>query len=263
LFNKSLNRMLIAAILISSHAFAQQSGPLKVIVGDPIVNGARLRPYQNQWRMSVVKADGSVIQDAGNWTDELKVVQIDGKFALQRTQLATFKKRTGEVAATTRTVNVFECKTLAPLLRAFERHLSGGGDSSVSIKFGAGSIRLERVEDGKAEISDLPATTAFDFYGGIYALLWASMPLKEGFSVTYPSYAYAEQEHPEKVSWVIATVTGLENVDAGSKGRVKAWVVESDTDIGKLKYWVGQKPPYIIPMDYRQKDGTLWMLKMI
>jgi hypothetical protein len=261
LFNKSLNRMLIAAILISSHAFAQQSGPLKVTVGDPIVNGARLRPYQNQWRMSVVKADGSVIQDAGNWTDELKVVQIDGKFALQRTQLATFKKRTGEVAATTRTVNVFECKTLAPLLRAFERHLSGGGDSSVSIKFGAGSIRLERVEDGKAEISDLPATTAFDFYGGIYALLWASMPLKEGFSVTYPSYA--EQEHPEKVSWVIATVTGLESVDAGSKGRVKAWVVESDTDIGKLKYWVGQKPPYIIRMDYRQKDGTLWMLKMI
>jgi len=87
------------------------------------------------------------------------------------------------------------------------------------------------------------------------------MPLSHRFSVTYPSYG--ENEHPEKVSWVTATVTRSETVDAGTKGRVKAWVIESDTDIGKLKYWVSRKSPYIIRMDYTQKDGTIWMLKMI
>ena len=261
MINKWLAQLSIPVVIFCAYAFTQEAAPLKVAVGDPIVNGARLQPYENQWSMSMVKPDGTVIADAGNWKDELKAVQIDGKVALQRTQQATFKNRKGEVAATTKTVNVFDARTMAPVSRAFEKHLDGGSDSSLSIRFSPDSLRLERVDGGKAEVKNLPTTMAFDFYGGIYAVLWAAMPLKQGFSVTYPSYG--EDEHPEKVSWVVATVTASEALDAGSKGRVKAWVVESDTDIGKLKYWVSPESPYILRMDYRQQDGTLWVLKMI
>jgi len=42
----------------------------------------------------------------------------------------------------------------------------------------------------------------------------------------------------------------------------RAGVVESDTDVGKLKYWLSEKPPYIIRMNYKQKDGSTWLLKM-
>jgi len=163
MFGNGPSKILISVVLFSNHAFTQQSAPLKITVGDPIVNGARLQPYQNQWSMTMVKPDGDVVQDAGNWKDELEAVEINGKPALQRTQMATFKKRNGEVGATTRTINIFDRKTLAPLSRAYEKHIRGGSDSSLSIKFGADSMKLENTENGKSEVKELPTTAAYDF----------------------------------------------------------------------------------------------------
>src|SRR5713101_7513705 len=110
--NNNSTRVLVLLALSSALTFGQNSAPLKVIVGDPIVDGAKLRPYQNQWIMTMIKPDGSVVRNAGNWKDELKEVQVEGKTSLQRTQLATFKKSNGEVGAATRTVNVFDPSTL-------------------------------------------------------------------------------------------------------------------------------------------------------
>ncbi len=140
--SKAISRALMLAVLFSGNAFTQEPSSLKVNVGDPILNGKRLRPYRKHWSMAVVKPDGSILPDG-------------------------------------------ECLGVEPLranLARLEKHISGGDDSSLSIRFSERSLRLERVENGKTEAT--------------------------------------------------ATVTGSQSVDAGAKGRVKAWGVESDTDIG-------------------------------
>src|SRR5437879_6537660 len=93
-------------------------------------HGEHLQAFTNQWKMKVVRPDGSVLEDAGSWTDELSATTIEGRSCWKRSQAATFKHKTGEVAATTSTVNIFDAKTMAPVLREFERHVAGGDDSN-------------------------------------------------------------------------------------------------------------------------------------
>jgi len=248
------------AAFLPQGARGQEPAGLRINVGDPIVNGVWLRPYTNQWKMTRTLPDGQVLEDAGTWNDDVALVTMEGRECLRRTQTATFRRSNGEAAATTRNVNVFDRKTFAPVLRIYEKHVVGGEDSRLTIRFGAKSMNIETLENGKTETRDAPTGPAFDFYGGVYAVLWAALPLKEGFSATYPSYS--EGDHPETISWVTMRVTGSEIVEAGPNRRVRAWIVESNTDIGRLKYWVSDEPPYIIRMDFKQPDGTVWLLKM-
>ncbi|HTS13698.1 MAG TPA: hypothetical protein VMH00_16380 [Candidatus Limnocylindrales bacterium] len=261
--NKNKVAAFVVAVLagfLTQGASGQGPAGLRINVGDASVNGVRVQPYTNQWRMTRTLPNGQVLEDAGTWNDELTVVTMEGKDCLQRTQTAAFRGSDGETKATTRNVNVFDRKTFAPLLRIYEKHVAGGEDSKLTIRFGTKSMRIETVENRKMETREAPTGAAFDFYGGVYAVLWAALPLKQGFSASYPSYA--EGDHPETISWVTMRVTGAEDVEAGPNKRVRAWVVESDTDIGKLKYWVSDAPPYIIRMDFKQPDGTAWLLKM-
>ncbi|SRR6266404_2361533 len=172
----------------------------------------------------------------------------------------SFKGKTGEVAATTRTLNVFDAKTLAPITREFERHMVGGDDSKLTIIFRGNSMKIENTEKGKTETREVPTTEAFDFYGGVYALLWVALPLQQDFTATFPSYT--EDEHPETVQQVSYKITGRESIEAGSAGKKDAWIVESNTSIGYLKYWISESVPYIIRMDYKDKTGAKWTLTM-
>ena len=230
----------------------------EITVGDSQVHGERLQPYTNQWQMKVVRPDGSALEDAGTWTDQLEAVSIDGKQCWKRTQSAKFKKSTGEVAATTKTVNVFDARSMAPISREFERHIVGGDDSKLRITFSRNSMTVENTEKGKSEVHEIAASNAYDFFGGVYALLWVALPLKPNFSATFPSYT--EDEHPELVQQVSYKITGREKLQTGNLKRADTWVIESDTSIGYLKYWISEEPPYILRMDFKDKTGARWTL---
>jgi len=251
------NRIFAVALWFALPFFvAAQTQEIKV--GDSEVHGERLRPYTNQWQMKVVRPEGSVLEDAGTWTDQLEAVSIDGKQCWKRTQSATFKRKTGEVAATTKTVNVFEAKTMAPVSREFDRHIAGGDDSKLKITFNGTSMKVENSEKGKTEVHEIATSNAYDFYGGVYALLWVALPLKPDFSATFPSYT--EDEHPELVQQVTYKVTGRESLETKNAKKADTWLIESDTSIGYLKYWITEKPPYILRMDFKDKTGAMWTL---
>jgi hypothetical protein len=243
-----------------SIAWAQDSQPIALSIGDPLVRGDNLRPFKNQWHLSVTTADGKKLEDAGTWTDEMTAVTVDGRVCWKRTQFATYKAKNGEVRATSKTINTFDRRTLAPVYREFEKRVAGYENTRVKISFGEKSLKIESTEQGHTEVKELTTSPAFDFYGGVYAVLWAALPLKQGFTATFPSYT--EGEHPEEVRQVTYKVTGRESVDAGPRGKVNAWVIESDTMIGLLKYWISEDAPYIIRMDFTQKNGALWVLTM-
>jgi len=54
--------------------------------GDSRIHGEHLQPFTNQWKMKVVRPDGTVFEDAGTWTDQLESVSIDGRPCWKRTQ---------------------------------------------------------------------------------------------------------------------------------------------------------------------------------
>jgi len=249
------------ALLIATSVFAKDTDPVKVTVGDAAVSGAKLQPYKNSWGMTVIKPDGTVLSDVGTWDDLLELVNVNGRECFRRTQIARYKKN-GQVVTTTTTINVFDRKTMAPISRSFEKHGGPAGDRSQSITFGEKSMKIETTVDGKPVVKEVPTTAAFDFYGGLYAVLWVALPLKNGYLATLPSYS-EDEDHPESVSWVTFQVTGSETTEAGAKGKMQAWVLNCDSDIGNLKYWVSEDSPYIIRMDYKQKNGPTWVLKMI
>lgn len=250
----------VAAAALTLTLVVSALAQVKVAVGDALVNGGRLQPFKNEWGMKVIKPDGTVLPNVGTWTDEMEAVEVGERPCWKRTQHATYKRQNGEVAMTNTTVNVFDRKTFAPVSREFGKRENKGESSGTKITFGEHSMKVENTENGKTEVKELPASYAFDFYGGIYAVLWAALPLRDGFSATFPSYA--EDEHPEVVTPVTYKVVGHETTEAGARGKVDAWVVESDGTIGHLKYWVSKDAPYVIRMDYTQKNGALWVLTM-
>lgn len=257
--------MLVAALLLTLAPATVdpprvQSDLPKVQVGSSLVNGSRLRPYKNEWRMKLIKHDGSVLEDAGTWHDELKTCTVKRRSCWQRSQRAEFKKKDGEIAATTYNANVFDRQTFAPISRLYEKHIFGKSDSSLSIQFNNKTIKITSIENGETKTSQCPASKAFDFYGGVYAVLWAAFPLKEGFAASLESYS--EDGHPEKTSWVTFYVRGRSRIEAGPGRMADVWLVTSDTTIGLLKYWISEEPPYVIKMDYVQTSGDEWILTM-
>ncbi len=229
---------------------------LEVKVGDGRVKGAGLHPYANQWRVEVRNSHGKLLGLSAKWTDELRIVDIDSTKCLQRTQRAVFSKD-GKEVGTTETVNVFDRNTMAPRSRHFAKHaVTPGQEEETRVEIAGRSVHWTRTAGGKSEdeMADLPEPV-FDFYGGLYGLLFAALPLERGLSVEFPSLA---EDGPRPTS-VAMTVTGEEEMDAGHLGRRHAWIVESDTALGPMKLWISEEAPYILRLVYTAKDnGLTW-----
>src|SRR5262249_17073201 len=88
--------------------FTGSGEPVKVNVGDPIVNGSFIKPYKNMWRLTVELPDGSA-RDMGAWSDETEKVQLDGRAVLKRTQIS---RRPGGAVMM---VNIFDPRTMSPI----------------------------------------------------------------------------------------------------------------------------------------------------
>jgi hypothetical protein len=259
-----MTRVLQAFVVLtvfSGIGFGQTAEGLKIKVGDPVLNGKSLQPYTNEWRVSLRTPAGKETANAATWKDELKPVTRNGVACLERIQRATFRKD-GKIAGTTETVNVFSRQTLAPVSRSYIRHASEPGqEENTRLEFDGLSVHLRqdsngRVTDRNVQMSQL----VFDFYGGMYGLLFAALPLRSGLHGELPSI----NESEPTMAWVPFTVTGQVQADAGSKGKLDTWVVESNTNLGPMKFWISKEAPYIIRLEFSDKsNGMKWTYSMV
>lgn len=239
---------------------ADAAPPVRTPVGDSLLDGARLQPYANQWNMDMTK-DGVENPHAGIWKDKLELVQFAGRDCWKRTQDATFTKKDGSVAANNITTNIFDRKTMAPLYREFRSTRPGQPAQDVRITMSGGAMQIESTSAGNTTRRKVKVQPAFDYDGGLYAVLWSAYPLKPGFSASFPSYS--EGSAPETVSWRNFKVTGHESIQEPGLGTVDALVVEGDSESGPLKYWLITKPPFVLRMDYQAGNGVHWLLDMV
>jgi len=139
-------------------------------------------------------------------------------------------------------INTFDPRSLAPIKSEthgvdgtiFRRIFNGAHVTSVTLASAA-----DKQEPATA---DLPQSV-YDFNGGMYGILLAALPLRKGLKGTLPAIA----DRDATLTAEPFEVLGRETVQAGARGNVNAWVVES-THPGEytMRFWLTKDAPYII-----------------
>jgi hypothetical protein len=209
-----------------------------VHVGDGTLDGSFLVPYNNAWFYSVRFSDGRELPE-GIWSDHMEWTTVNGKRVMLRVQGVSFIRGVSNVM-----MNVFFPETLAPISSethnidgtVFKRTFDGARITSVS---------LANSKDTKAPAVSVLPQAVYDFNGGMYGILMASLPLREGLRGTLPAIADRDDTPTAEPFEVLRQ----EDVDAGARGKVKAWVVESARPGDyTMKFWVTKTAPYIIKL---------------
>jgi hypothetical protein len=260
---------LLAAAALLGFTTAGGADPLTVRPGDPSIHGDIIKPYKNRWKLIGRGPDGSTIE-MGTWIDVAKIDRIDGREVILRQQLWVHDHGSEGY------VNVVDHKTLAPILSQYTN--AAGLYRRIEFSPDGRKVRYQSSpvpEQGPAAGSTpyrisapmvggeikLPSPL-FDFNTGMFGLLLAGFPLKEGYSARFPVFrSYDPKPDP---AWVDFEVQGREKVPAGPGKTLDTWlVVVHSPDTGEvMTINLSSDPPYIIRL--RQPwDGRDWTFEMM
>lgn len=212
-------------------------------VGDPRLDGSFLKPYKNAWKI-VYAFPGKEPFLVGTWTDELSQVQVNGRTLLKRTQMADYAKYN----IVTTYENLFDPKTLAPISMDFKRNDTG---EWAHRDFEGARVKYRRGDSGdqaKSQTGELELKEpVFDYNGGMYGVLLAALPLKEGLKATFPTLS----EDRDELERITVTVGKQELVDAGPGKQVMAWPIDTEGSYANQShsiFWVTKEAPYVIKL---------------
>jgi hypothetical protein len=225
------------------HAQPAPAAPEVIKVGDATVDGSLLKPYKNAWKV-VYAFPGKEPFLAGTWTDELAGVDVNGRHLLKRTQMADYAKY--NIVSTY--VNVFDPKTMAPVSQDFTRSDTGEWAhrdfESTRVKYRRGnSANAANAQSGQIDLKE----PVFDYNGGMYGVLLAALPLKEGFKASLPTLS----EDRDELERVTVTVGKQELVESGPGKQVMAWPVDTEANYDNKShsiFWVIKDAPYVIKL---------------
>ncbi len=211
---------------------------------DPVI----LKPYDNVWRFDVRLPSGAT-RTQGLWTDRLEQRQVDGKRRLVRVQGMTYAN-----GLTSSTVNVFEADNLAPVSSLGHRP-----DGSTIRREFAGATVVTTVHrpmqsDSTVSRAELPLQVV-DFWGGMYGLLLAALPLHIG----YAGSLAAIDENADSLYSATFRVTGRAPLAVGTR-EFATWIVEVPGPGYRMRFWIAKEAPYIIrlEMDYSNGNHASW-----
>ena len=239
----AFSRLLLMLSAATVPVIAAAAESMVLVPGDASVDGSFLQPYSNVWLYTARKPGGET-RIQGLWTDQLQFVQRDGKQLLQRVQGTVYAD-----GRTTSIVNVFDPKTMTPV----ESRLHGIDGSLLTRKFDGGRIVSTKAqagvteERGEAQLERAP----YDFSGGMYGLLIATLPLRTHADLQladvdeFENKARSAQIHVDRQEWV----------QAGARGKVHAWVATSNTPDYAMTFYVTRDAPYVIRLDMHKVDG--------
>ena len=243
-----LRRVALVALLpVVLSCFVQSqpppSPPTVIKLGDSSVNGSFLKPYKNAWKV-VYAFPGKEPFLVGTWTDELAVVEINGRHLLKRSQMADYAKYN----IVTTYVNVFDPKNMAPVSMDFNRSDTGEWAhrdfDGALVKYRRGKSGYEaKNEGGQLELKE----SVFDYNGGMYGVLLAALPLTEGFKATFPTLS----EDRDELDWITVVVGKEELVDAGPGKQLMAWPIDTEGNYANKShsiFWVTKEAPYVIKL---------------
>jgi hypothetical protein len=112
------------------------------------------------------------------------------------------------------------------------------------VKYRRGSSGDEaKTQTGQLELKE----PVFDYNGGLYRVLLAALPLKEGFKATFPALS----EDNDELDRITVTVGKQELVDAGPGKQVMALPIDTEGNYANKShsiFWVTKEAPYVIKL---------------
>jgi hypothetical protein len=250
------NLILTGAALVASLAVAHaqqqgpagDSGPRIVEPGDGTIDGTRIVPYDNAWSVITRKKDGTIVH-VGVATDHVGYVVTDKGKYLQRIEGQVDDDGTREDTQ----ITLSDPVTLAP--RAGENR---GADGSVEKRDYDGTHVTIRTTAGAAASEQTRrlqlSRPVFDFRGNMAGLILRAQPLRDGYAARIPWADGSGTIHLTEIR-----VLRREKVDAGTSGKVGAWVVAVGAAPSHVTYWIADKAPYVIRCDIASADEvTSW-----
>ena len=115
-------------------------------------------------------------------------------------------------------------------------------NSIVKYRRGA-SEDAAKTETGQVDLKE----SIFDYNGGMYGVLLAALPLKEGYTAALPTLS----EDRDELERVVITVGKQELVDAGPGKQVMAWRIDTAGNYANKShsiFWVSKEAPYVIKL---------------
>lgn len=235
--------LVLAVLTTLAQAQSVASTTTEIKVGDSSVDGSFLKPYKNAWQV-VYAFPGKEPFLVGTWTDELTAVEIDGRHLLKRTQMADYAKYN----IVTTYVNLFDPTNMAPVSMDFRRSDTG---EWAHRDFDRTQIKYRRGvagDDGKMQTGQIETKEpVFDYNGGMYGVLLATLPLKEGLQATFPALS----EDRDELDRITVEVGKQELADAGPGKQVMAWPVDTQGNHANKShsiFWITKEPPYVIKL---------------
>ena len=239
--------LLIASLLLSAHALAQS--PDKILPGDPRVDGSFIHGVSNAWKMTGTTPGGQR-RDGGIWKDRIQVVDRNGRAVIVRTQVD------GGPEGTTTFITETDRQSMMPIRAevttpALHRVLTFQSDRVHS------ALTLPGRPAQEKDVAI--AQPVFDFNGGLFGLLVAGFPLKEGFSATFPIF-----DPRSGVAWARYDVVGRERVPSGKGRTTEAWIVEvqDPVRVARMLFALTKEPPYVIRLQ-EIGEGMTWTFDMM
>ena len=243
---KTALRIILASATVLTAPFETFAGtPTEITLpaGDSAFRGTRLTPYENVW-LYTAKLPSGEIKVQGLWTDHLDRLTREGRTLMRRVQGMTYL-----TGVTSSQINVFDPATMLPV--SSELHKFDGSwlkrtfnDALVTETRGASPAD----RDGTTTTASFP-TAVLDYWGGMYGVLLASLPLHVGDKGTLPSL----DEFDPLFKPASFEVLREEDIQAGSSGKVHARVVKADS----ITYWIAERAPFIIRVTIEMDRGVV------
>lgn len=235
--------LLFSSLLICSLLGYTQEDPIIIRPGDKLINGQKIKPYTNKWKVSFINAEG-VSTPNKIWTDYGQIIELnDGNYFHRVQDLYDPQMNLQDTW-----INMVELNTLKPVSYTSIKpdgqyaHYQFDGDKIT------GSSN-QNPENRKVDIDVQLKESVFDW--NLYGMLLIGLPMKERLNVKIPFYSVQAND----LSWLTAKVIGNETLKLLDGNTMNVWKVNTDKG---LTFWLSESAPYVIKLELKlQNDAKL------
>jgi hypothetical protein len=248
--------MCIALAILA--AIAAGSPPTEVVdyvnlsVGDPRVDAKSLRSFRGTWRVLEKKGEGPLVEVERS-SEKFDRVRLNGRLLWRDTQHET----TGNSGMSDMLL-LADAVSFAPVLveqkdvrdGSLKRIRYGSDGAAIECRGNLCPPNVTAPANGTTTRTVATGVPTFDYWGGSYGLLFATLPLKVGAKFLVPVF------HPvQGLIRLKVDVVGKERVNAGGGRTADAFrIITPQT--GWI-YHVSKQPPYWLRLEYTKKaDGV-------
>ena len=230
--NKTL--LIVISLFISLNMMAQKADTLLVSPGSKYVDGSFLKNYTNKWKVSFIDLEGKETPNR-IWTDYGNMIELNGKTYFHRVQ----DIYSPELTHLDTWVNIVEKSTLKP----WQFYSTNASGSNAFYQFSDTKLIISSNKSKeKTQKSDTLSLKQPIFDWNLYGMLLVGLPLEKGAVYKLPYY----DSNTKKVTYLIATIEGQEEVINASEKRIKTWKIKCSDG---LVFWITKEAPYVIQLE--------------